>query len=43
MIIPMTLSFTSEFTSWWSKFFGAVTSINSIKDILYILFVAVIF
>ena len=43
MIIPMTLSFTSEFTSWWSKFFGAVTSINSITDILDILFVAVIF
>lgn len=43
MVTPMALSFASEFTSWWSKFFGAVTSINSITDILDILFVAVIF
>lgn len=43
MITPLALSLASEFTSWWSKFFGAVTSINSITDILDILFVAVLF
>lgn len=43
MVTPLALSLASEFTSWWSKFFGAVTSINSITDILDILFVAVLF
>ena len=36
------LTIAQEFSDWWSKFVGAVTSLNSIVDIIDIFFVALI-